>query len=331
MFEKYFSGIGIDFSEHHVRFAHVGLFGHVLQCKEVVLDEGIVLDEQIVDTKAFQAIVKKTVSEMGLSTKHMRTVCLIPESRVFSHSFLSDATLKKEELEELAHVRAQKEIPLNFESARIDVSFGEKESQEVQTTVYAVDAPVVQGIETSFVETGLHLMAIESNIQSIFRLKHVFQKTAVKKRDQKMCDGVLDIGHAWATLSFCTQNGSRLFSRTISYKQQNISANIPGELLDEIVDSLIGITEGAVLYFQSQNYFVNLFLLAGTEARTANMVQAIKTRLPQISPSYAGDLLKHSKMKKTECQIFAASIGAGLRAAQPHTYISQHNFFNVSV
>ncbi len=181
MFEKYFSGIGIDFSEHHVRLAHVGSFGRIRTLKEIVIDDGIVVDEQIVDDVMLQKIVKKAVDEMGLSGHGLRTACLIPESRVFSHSFLQDVSLIKEDAKEDARAQAQKEIPLDFDRARVVISQGLRESGGTRTTVYASELSVVSKIENVFFGRDFHLMAIESNTKSIFRLFHGRRSLFIQK------------------------------------------------------------------------------------------------------------------------------------------------------
>lgn len=326
MLEKYFSGIGIDISEHHIRIAHVGYFGSVIQLKEILLAEGLVIDEAIAKPEELKIILQNGIKKMGLSGKHIRTACLIPESRIFSYSFVLPEHMNREEKKSEAMILAQKEIPLNLHEANITVSQGGREEGGIRTTLYAVETSVYRAFEKTLDSTDFQLVAMESNTKSVYRLFAFFASAQLNTFETNHCLGVLDVGHSWATLSFYTKEGSALFSRTVSYRQFGNLLPINGILTDQIVDNLSLMVQETVVYFQKKNIVCEAFVLAGVEAQQEHIFETIKQNLIKGQVLRTSDIFSSRMFDTLQIQTFGAAIGIALRAAHPQKFIHQHNF-----
>ena len=83
MFQNFFSGIGIDVSNHHVRLARVSAFNKIYGLKEIILPVGLVEDEKAVQPNEIKKLIEQGMTEWSLPKDSFRTTVLIPESRVF--------------------------------------------------------------------------------------------------------------------------------------------------------------------------------------------------------------------------------------------------------
>ena len=137
MFFPHLSGLGIDVSEHHVRFALVSFFGGVKHVQEIVLPEGYVVDEKIVKQEELKALIQeqlKTIRPFIASS--VRTTILVPESRVFSAEILVELHQDEEMALAEATRLAQKKIPIPFGQAYLSASWGEKISDQKRVNIY---------------------------------------------------------------------------------------------------------------------------------------------------------------------------------------------------
>ena len=310
-----------------MRLAHVSTFGRILELKEVEIETGLVQDDLIIDPERLKIVLKNAMKQMGLHGLRLRTNCLIPESRVFSYSCKLDASLKNEDVMLAAKMRAQKEIPLNFEHAHMALSQGLKKDGEIQTTVFATEDAVIKGILQSIDSKDFCLVSLESDTKSHFRFFQRFNAPILHKLPPDKFIGILDVDHAWVTIAFFQKDGETFFSRTVSCKQYE-KENVPDAMLSvKIVDMLIGAVEEAVLCYQSKDLSLGVFILTGAEAANAsNILEAMKKQLPQAAVFASGTILARSEMEQKKHQVFSAAIGAALRAAPPHSFSHQYNF-----
>lgn len=316
MFEIFFSGIGIDISEHHVRIAHVGCFGRVKQTKEFEMDEGIVVDEKIVKPDELNRVVQNGVMDMGVSLKRVRTVCLIPESRVFSTSFLLPRHLSALAFVHQAKCCAQKEIPILLDDAKVAISKGAEEEGCVRTTVYAVQTPVFDGLISAFPAGDCRLIAIEANTKAVFRLFQSFGLKELRQASNDQCFGVFDIGNSWATFAFYTKAGSSIFSRTIFCKKSSHKI-----LVDAACE--------AMKFFDGKELLLTLIVLSGAESADPKLKDAFTSSMKNIPVVLLHDCVNSTFDEEIDIQKFGAAIGAAWRAARPHKFSYQHNFLDV--
>lgn len=316
--DEYLSGIGVDVSNHHVRIAHMGVFGAIKKLIEIDLPEGLVQDDQVVDGEAVKKIISEKMKKEHLTESPLRTTVLIPESRVFASSFLLPRSMRGIEREAEAIEQAQRDIPIPFEQATVSISYGGREGGSVRTTVYVAEQGVVKGLKQVFDPANTELTALEANSKALLRLFQRFGKSEMQMRESKTLIGLVDIGHAWATISLYTKEGSNLFSRSISYKQDGVRGTVP-RLPEKIVDLIHSTLEEVVVYFQEKQWKISAFLFAGVEAEDE--------RFKKDGQTYQmGDVVKIVGRTKKDIHTFGAAIGAALRSVRPYRYAPQHNF-----
>lgn len=320
-YNKHFTGIGVDISEHHVRIAHLSVFGSVQKLIEIDLPEGLVQDEKIVHAEELRKIVNDRLNKEGLVNGGLRTTLLIPESRVFATGFLIPASKSKDaaRLEAIDH--AQKEIPIPFENAVAVVSRGARVNQQVRTTAYAIEQEVFQGLTQVFDPTHFGITAMEANSKAILRLFQRYGRKDLQVRDANTLVGLIDIGHAWATISLYMPDGSNLFSRTLSYQGVRGDTKDGSRLPKETVDFIHRTIDEVVVYFNEKKTKIGLFIFAGVEAED--------DRFKKEGSFYQlGDVVRLGDQKKRAIHTYGAALGAALRSVHPYQYAYQHNFIH---
>jgi prepilin-type N-terminal cleavage/methylation domain-containing protein len=328
----FIGGIGIDISEHHIRITQMGMFGSITKTTEITLPDGWIVDEEVLEKEE----VQKKIDELFKKEKigHVRAALLLPESRVFSTSFLLPTGTKGEAVQTQALERAQRDIPIPFAQAVTSVSQGERTENGIQTTVYAMEQKVFDGFAQLFEHTQIKIVAIEANTKGVHRLlKNKAKKNGKKgkdgkvKRKRKDVMMVVDVGHSWATMSVYTPKGSNLYSRTISYR--HVGEGLAGKeaLPGEIVELLTGAIKDAMVYFDQQELSIQHMYLSGVEALDTALRDAFKgEEFKELQPQWIGDVLPGTQLTKKKIHQFGPSIGAAMRAVHPFRYRYQHNF-----
>lgn len=323
MLDSWVTGLGIDLSDHHLRLAQVTLLGRVKKVEEVVLPEGIVQDEQVLNPQKLQEIVASMLKEKHLDRTSYRTTILVPESRVFSYSMLLDASLKGEDRMLRARTLAQKEIPLPFSQAQLCFSDGGREDGKVRTTVYALHNEVFDPLVKSFSHPSLHVRAIETNSEALFRLvMHAADQTQKSPHHLLV---IVDVGHDWTTVTLYTAEGSSLLSRTIPHlsgqkRKENRGSSVPASVVDSLIDTL-----REIMVFSTQNTWqIERIVCAGVEAQDTELIKRAKAL--EVPCVLIGEHVKTSGISKQDMHRFAAAIGAAMRAANFHGNSYQHNF-----
>ena len=327
----YLTGIGIDLSEHHIRLARIGLFGRVVSLHETILDEGLVIDERVEQSDKLKKILSNQLRAIGLHGERFRTTALLAESRVFSSSFLMSEKVKDPGAFEYAKTQAQRDIPIPFSQARMDVSQGYKETGGIRTTVYAVEKSIAEAVESTMDIPTLRLVALEANTKALFRLFQRYGKKGAVIRDEKALVAILDVGHSWTTVALYSAAGSNFFSRTIPHSRAKKIRATSGRLSPEVIEMIVSTIEETMIFFQQKQFPLSTFLLGGVEVMDGRLIEKIRKRkLSQIEPQGIADVLQIAGVEKAEdIYRFGAAIGAGLRALQSWRYEYQHNFIRI--
>lgn len=314
-------GIGIDISNHHVRFACVSRFHGVLEMQEIQIPDGIVVDEKVVQPEKLKALIFQGIRQSRLGKKTYRTTALVPESRVFSSSMVMPGSAKKPGIRNQAIRKAQQKIPIPFNQAAIVLAQGKKTKAGHRVNVYVSQKEVLNGLARAVSLPTFKPMAFEVNSKALLRL---FTKFAPKKEraiGKKGIIGVVDVGHSWTTIAIYTLFGSLLFSRTLSHKQKETN----GELSEETVKSIVETIQEVVQFFTQHKMHISLFMLGGVEAMQPNLVSAVKQQ-KEFRAAPVSDLVVLKGISKKDLHRFGAAIGAAYRSVQPRKYAYQHNF-----
>lgn len=313
------TGLGIDISDHHVRLAQVGVFGSVGKLVQMELPEGLVVDEKVIESEKVKELLEARLKKEGLSVP-VRTTLLVPESRVFSSSFLFPSAKRSVEANHEARDRAEREIPIPFDEAVVAVSRGGRADGQVRTTAYAVERAVYDGLLSVCDPNICRIVAMEANSKALLRLFQRYARAGHKERGPKTLMAIVDVGSAWATVSVYAADGSNLFSRTLSYHpagEASKAARLPQATVDIIHSTL----EEVVIYFQQQKLEISRFVFAGVEAEDER-----NKKNGAYQPM--GEVVTIGSLKKRDVHIFGAAIGAALRSASPLIYQNQHNFIH---
>ncbi len=325
--DRYLSGIGIDLSDHHIRLAKVGFFGRVVHLEEVVLKEGLVVDDKIEQVDQLKHILADRLNTLNLHGAGYHTTVLVPESRVFSSSFLTEDSVKDSGAMIRAKTQAQRDIPIPFSQARVDVSQGRKEQGGIRTTVYAVEERILKALEDVVAMPLLRPLAFEANTKALFRLFQCFGNKRLQDAGHTAVVVIVDVGHSWTTVSFYGLGGSNLFSRTIPHHHRMEVSRGSRLLSSDVVNSIIETIRETMVFFTCKQFTIQAFLLAGVEAADAQLVQKIRAvHQAEIHPQGIAEVVAIPGVKAQDVNRFGSAIGAALRAAKPWRYTYQHNF-----
>jgi hypothetical protein len=327
MMNSFFTGVGIDISEHHIRFAQVSLFRRVKVLQEVELPDGLIVDERVQDAEKVKKLLNKKFASSALKGCDCRATLLIPESRVFSFSFILPKGLKKDQIVVEAKKIAQREIPIPFSKADVSVSQGSAEEGGVRTTLYAVDSELAAGFKDVVRATPFRLIAMEANTKSVLRLIGTFQKNAQIPKKAKDLIVIVDVGHSWTSISAYTLKGSNVYSRSFSHHSlAHTHTDGKHGLSQSIVDTIIETIDEVMVYFQQRERTVTSVYLSGFEAldRKLNIgLKKITSKEVPVQP--LSDNIKLSGVDSEKMHQFGSAIGAAIRSSSPFLYNYQHN------
>lgn len=326
LFSKFTSGIGIDISEHHIRIAKVSVFDGIQDLVEAEFEEGLIVDEHVVEHEKLQEIFKKKIS-VSLAGGPMRATLLLPESRVFSSSMILPKGLKGQGLEKEARRKAQSRIPIPFKKANVAVLKGGQEPGGIRTSLYAADREVTKGFAGVIDTSTAKLIAIEANTKSIHRLITKYRDKQFLPKDHSTLMAIVDVGHSWTSVAVYTAEGSNVFSRSISYRHMGERKISTGKLSEQVVDRLIETIHEIVVYFDRRSQKIASVYLSGVEALDEKLVSTIDKITSEETPVLTlGKAISLRGLDEHKFHTFGAAIGAGIRSAFPRKYAYQHNF-----
>jgi len=267
----------------------------------------------------FQKEMKRSVFAKG----YRPATLLLPDSRVFSSSFFLPQKSKGQVLLQEAREQAQKEIPLPFENASIALTQTSKEERGIHTVMYAVQKNILEDFRSVFEEHFL-LVASETNSRALLRLLMTYLPKKQRPSGQKEIIGVVDIGHAWSTISFYTLGGLTLFSRSTPHELKEIKKE--ASLSKKSADFLVDMVHESVLYFEQNGYRIALIVLGGTQTLYKNIQQTLAKELPQCSCAFIASLIHIPGFQGKQLDAFGACIGAAMRSVHPRRYVHEHTF-----
>jgi Tfp pilus assembly PilM family ATPase len=267
-----------------------------------------------------------------LNGQPFRAAILIPESHVFTSSFLLPADLKRDPLHNVSLERAQKDIPLPFKDAEVALTTGKKIDGQRRVTVHAVQRGVVQGLRGILDPDHFELKAMESNTKALERLVDLFGIEKLEKGEedhQRLA--IVDVGHSWATLSVYTPAGLCVFSRSLAYRE--IEADLDEQqgvaLDDESIEKILEMVEQIIDHFSEDAAEIACILFAGVEASQDAFKEVLKEQENKEEPydmHTIGDMVEIDSLSSDEMHTYGAAIGAAVRAAKPRKFNHHHNF-----
>ena len=324
---SHLSGIGIDVSDHHIRIAHISRFGGIKHLYEIKVPDGLVTDERVVDPKVLKELVLKEIKNSPYASGEFNVTVLIPESRVFSSSFILPKKLKGAVLQREAIKQGQKDIPLPIKQAHAAVSQGSKEGDGIRSTLYLVAKDVLNNLKMAFGVESFKIVAMDANTKALLRLFSKFADKKYKPEKAKDLVGVVDVGHTWSTVSFYTLAGSNVYSRTLQHNGRKETTPKGKELLSQIsVDTIVSSLKESVLYFEQKGVKIKTIMLAGVEATSATLLKSTAEINKEIVVQPIGKLITVPSVAPQKLHIYGAAIGAALRSSHPRKYAYQHNF-----
>jgi hypothetical protein len=328
-FSKLITGVGIDISEHHIRLARVSIFGVVKELIEIEIPDGLIVDEKVEKLKEVQSLFQKEFNSASLKDAPLRATILLPESRVFFHSFIAGKELKGEKLKEKSLSIAQREIPILFSHAETAISQGSQEAEGVRTTVYAVDSDVADGFREIVSVTPFKVIATETNSKAILRFINKYRTKEHLPTKPTDLIALVDVGHTWISVTVYTLKGSNVYSRSNSFKQlgvKTVNRKLP---IKGIETSIIETIKEILVYFNNHEQAITSVYISGLDLLDKQAVSEINKIIGKDSSVFKlGDAFSIKGLDDKKIQTFGPAIGAALRSAVPWKYTYQHNFLN---
>lgn len=306
------TGIGIDISDEHVRMALVNRRGIPKGVYEVQLPKGFIVDDAVKDSGKLLKQLESFMNDAGIqSTKKHPTTLLVPESRVFTASFVLPADTHLADLEEDATMEAQRTIPIPFRDAIVEVVSGVRSKEGRRVTVFAAHQDILEGLALGFSIESLSIMSAESNNLALMRLFSRFGHKNLHPRSLNELLVIVDIGSVWTNITVYDKINTVVLSRSVERGHpQSIC-----ETLKEIRT-----------YFVQKGFKVPVILLAGVSGADPKLDAACKKVMPKVGVYHIGEVIRVPGTSSEHIHAFGAAIGAGMRAANPKAYKSNHNF-----
>lgn len=319
------SGIGIDVSDHHVRFARSSFSGKSLGLFEFVLPSGLIVDDLVVKPKTLNKELSRLTAEAGLASFEDNAVILIPESRVFSTSFSINRSIKGEELIAEATSLAQKDIPIPFSQAYVDVHKGIRVNDDFRVSVVVTEKPAVTNLVHAFSSMPFSLELAEFNSAALFRLYREYGKKEFMV--PKITDLVMmvDIGHRWTNITLYGNGGTVIFSRSIALRKlSDTSRGVVKRISKSMIQRICKGISDALVIFEMEDIRVPLVLIAGVEGAQQDIIKHCSKIIKNCVIRRIGDIVKVDGYSAEEIHSHGAAIGAALRASKSKHFFNDH-------
>lgn len=305
------TGVGIDISDEHVRMALVNRRGVPKGVYEVQLPKGLIVDDAVEKPGALLKQLQSFMTSAGIEGGKYATTLLVPESRVFTASFVLPADTLFADLEEDATLEAQRTIPIPFRDAIVEVVSGVRSKEGRRVTVFAAHQDLLEGLALGFSIESLAIMSAESNNLALMRLFSRFGHKNLRPRSLNELLVIVDIGSVWTNITVYDKINTVVLSRSVERGHaQSIS-----ETLSEIRT-----------YFVQKGFKVPVILLAGVNGADPKLDASCKKVMPKVGVYHIGEVIRVPGTSSEHIHAFGAAIGAGMRAADPKAYKSNHNF-----
>lgn len=327
-----YTGIGVDVSDHHVRFAFVNPLGRPSRLHEVVLPHGLVLDEMVIDQESLKNTIDDEVFKIRANEMHAETTVLLPESRIFSTNVSVPAYEEIELRNGTVVDEAQENIPLPFSHANVEIVMEPIKHDEHRAHVMAIDANIVSSYRHALGGQLHSIGAMEPNNMALYRLFKSFAKKKYRPRNKTDLVMVVDVGYRWSTIALYDKFGRDYFSRSLAIRPLDVTGDGTVVPLDDKTAKIIGdaIYE-ALLFFDKKGHRVIIAMLAGVEAQQDMLLNCCRTFTKQCPAIPIGKLLHVPKTNARQLHVFGAAIGAALRSIFLYRYRYDPNFLRNTV
>ncbi len=311
------SGLGIDFSDHHVRIARVSHGGKPLGLFELVLPSGLIHDDTIIKPKHLKKELGNLLQKAGIQDLNDPTFILVPESRVFSTSFVVSKKLKKDELVKSATLQAQKDIPIPFSGAEVGVHKGLSVEGGVRVGVNVVRKDLVKSIVDSFSLANFSLSGLEANNAALNRLFREYSVSDFELKDQKALLMIVDVGHRWTNITLYDKMNTLVYSRSIALRQlKDTSRGKVKKISKQMIEKICNGISETINYFEPLGAKVPFAVVAGVEGAQEPISQQCSKRTKGCIIRRIGEMVDLGEVSPEDVHSYGAAIGAGYRAAR---------------
>lgn len=304
------AGIGIDISDEHVRIAYVNRRGIPKGVYELKLPKGFVVDDQVEKAADILKHLTKLFSKAGLDEDRIPATILVPESRVFTSSFVVPPEVRARDVEDEAIAEAQRNIPIPFRDAIVEVVAGLRAKEGTRVTVFAAQQDLLEGLANAFSHESLSIISAESNNLAIVRLFKHFGRRDLQLRSMNDLLFIVDIGSVWSNITVYDKINTAVLSRSVENPSPTVLAGTLGELKE---------------YFEGTGFKIPSVLLAGADGADSKIDKACKKALSKTDVYHIGEVIEMG-VDQEKIHTFGAAIGAGIRAASPKQFLKDHNF-----
>ncbi len=319
------TGMGIDISDHHVRFARVAHSGTPTSLLEIKIPHGFIVDDIVVKPKTLKKDLSKRMGEAGLLEVKDKATILIPESRVFSTSFMIEKSFKGEEFVSQAMSLAQKEIPIPFSDCFVDVHKGKRINSDYRVSVIAVEKSVISGLAETFNDPFLSTEIMESNNASLHRVYREYHKKEFTLPSENDLVMIVDIGHRWSNLTLYDILSASVFSRSIALRElSDTSRGIVKTLSKEMIVKICEKIKQTLEAFQAKNQRIPLVIVAGVEGAQEQTCQYCTKVIKNSLVKRLGEVVEIPGISLEDIHVYGAAIGAGLRSAKARSFTKEH-------
>jgi len=319
------TGLGIDISDHHVRFARMSHSGRPTSLLEIKLPHGLIIDDQVTKPKTLKKELEKRMQESGFVDTEDKATILIPESRVFSTSFLIDKGLRGEEFTAQAVGLAQKEIPIPFTECYVDVHKGRRVDSQSRVSVLAIEKSVVNGLVQAFGSMSFKAEMMESNNAALHRVYREYHKKEFTLPSEEDLVMIVDIGHRWSNITLYGTMSASVFSRSIALRElSDTSRGVVKSLTKEMIQKICERIKQILDLYADQGLRTPLVIVAGVEGIQDGICNYCSKIIKKCVIKRIGDVVDIPDLASQDVHVYGAAIGAGLRASKIRSFSKEH-------
>lgn len=319
------AGIGIDISDHHVRIARVSHNGDPSGLFELVLPHGLISDDKVVKPKSLKKELKRLIVEAGLEGLDDSSVILIPESRVYSTSFIVPKKQKKDEFEAHALSVAQKDIPIPFSQASVDIHKGSNVEDGVRISVNVVKEDIVKSLYNTFSVGNFNVSAIESNNAALNRLFKEYGAADFQIKDPNSLVMIVDIGHRWTNITLYDKMNTLVYSRSIALRTLSESGKgTPKKISKQMIQKICTAILDTLAFFKPLGLEIPFAVVAGVEGLQERICTYCSKRTKKCIIKRIGEMVVVADISVEDVHTYGAAIGAAYRAARERHFSKDH-------
>ena len=318
-FEK---GIGLYISDERIMLALLSHAGKVEGLFLHDLAPGLVSAGMIKRPKVFHSKMSSFLKENGLAKTKGHVTLVLPTSYIFIATFLVNAKMKRDERERAVLKKAQKQIPIPFKNAIVDIELGRADKEKQALSAFAVETELTKSLEDIVEQLNMPVVAIEEESLGTDRLiKELFDN----KEQGEGARVIIDIGFRWLNMTLFNADGLAVLVRSTKLKESS-GKNKSKKLSASQISMICGTIEETVGFFKKVEEGPVSVYISGVHGGSEELISSCKKCLKGHSVDRVSDILSMKGVSAADMQVFSSVIGAAQRASHPRKYNSTHNF-----